>query len=226
MDRQTLASYIDNTLLKPNVRPDQVEKFYAEARKNGFASVFVNSVWTPISSKILERSNTKIGCSVGFPLGASTPEMKAFETAQCLDNGANEVDMVMNIGAFLAGDFDFVKRDIEAVRNVITNKYGPGKDRPLLKVILEICYLSTEQIFKASQLVMEAGANFVKTSTGFAESGATVEAVRIMRNAVGPDFGVKVAGGIRDLRTALAMIDAGANRIGTSGGVKILNELQ
>jgi deoxyribose-phosphate aldolase len=225
MDERTFANLLDNTLLQPDARPEQIREFCLTSLELGAASVFAHSAWLPISTSILAGREIKIGCSIGYPLGAIASEIKAMETSMCLELGATEVDMQMNLGAFLSGDHDFVKQDILAVKQAIQNYYN-GPDRPLLKVILETCYLSPEQIHEASILVADTGADYVKTSSGFAEGGATIEAVKIMVNAVGHRCKVKASGGIRDLDTALAMIQAGASRLGTSRGSDLILEFR
>ena len=222
MDKKTFASLIDNTLLQPDVTKQQVEAFCKETKELGCAAVFINSCWLPITSNILMGSNTKIGCSIGFPLGSTATEIKRMETTMCIENGANEVDMQINLGAFKSKDYDYVNRDIQAVKEAIT---ASGKDI-LLKVIIESCFLSTEEIKIASKLVADAGADFVKTSSGFASSGATVEAVQSMFEAVGNRIRVKASGGIRDLNTCHQMLAAGASRLGTSRGAELIKEFE
>lgn len=209
---------IDHTLLKPEATKEQVEKLCAEAKEYTFASVCVNPTWVKISAELLTGTPVKVCTVIGFPLGASTPETKAFETSDAISNGAGEIDMVLNVGALKSKDMDLVKRDIEAVVNA-------AKGKAIVKVILETCLLTKEEIKVASQLSKDAGADFVKTSTGFSTGGATVEDVALMREVVGPDLGVKASGGVRSLEDVQKMIDAGATRIGASSGVQIAQGL-
>lgn len=213
-----IASMIDHTLLKPESTKDQVEVLCQEAKEFTFASVCVNPTWVQYSSELLKGTEVKVCTVIGFPLGASTPETKAFETKDAIEKGATEVDMVINIGALKSGDFELVKRDIEAV-------VAASKGKALCKVIIETCLLTEEEKVKACQLSVEAGADFVKTSTGFSTGGATVEDIALMRKTVGPDIGVKASGGVRSVEDAQAMIEAGATRLGASSGVKIVQGL-
>lgn len=215
---QNIASLIDHTLLKQNATKEQIEKLCAEAKTYTFASVCVNPTWVALSAKLLKDSPVKVCTVIGFPLGANTSAVKAFETTNAIENGAEEVDMVINVGALKDGDFDFVQKDIEAV-------VGAAKGKAIVKVILETCLLTEEEIIKASELSKIAGADFVKTSTGFSTGGATIEAVKIMRETVGSDLGVKASGGVRSLEDLQAMVDAGASRIGASSGVEIIQGL-
>ena len=211
-----LNRYIDHTLLKADATPEQIVKICEEAKTYGCASVCVNSSYVPLVAKELSGSEVKTCCVIGFPLGACTSESKAAETADSIEKGANEVDMVIQIGRAKAGEWDYVKSDIEAVV-----KAAAGK--AIVKVIIETCLLTDEEKIKACQIAKEAGADFVKTSTGFSTGGATVEDIRLMRETVGKDMGVKASGGVRDFEKAQAMIDAGATRIGTSSAAGILN---
>lgn len=214
MDLQTIASMIDHTLLKPDATASQIEKLCREAKEYGFASVCVNPVWVARAAEWLKDSNVKVCTVVGFPLGATTKETKAFETRNAIENGADEIDMVMNIGALKSGEHTLVREDIAAVVEAAGGK--------TVKVILETGLLNDDEIRRASTLAKEAGAHFVKTSTGFGYGGATEAAVRLMRETVGPDMGVKASGGVRDAETARKMIEAGANRIGASASVAIV----
>lgn len=209
---------IDHTLLKQDATKEQVEKICAEAKEYTFASVCVNPTWVKISAELLTGTPVKVCTVIGFPLGASTPETKAFETTDAINNGAGEIDMVLNVGALKSQDLDLVKRDIEAVVNA-------AKGKAIVKVILETCLLTKEEIKVASQLSKDAGADFVKTSTGFSTGGATFEDVALMREVVGPDLGVKASGGVRSLEDVQKMIEAGATRIGASSGVQIMQGL-
>lgn len=215
MDQKALAAMIDHTLLKPDATEEQVRKLCEEALTYQFASVCVNAHWVKKASEWLQGSAVKVCTVVGFPLGATTKETKAFETRQAIKNGASEIDMVLNIGALKSGDENTVKDDIAAVVE--------AADGYLVKVILETGLLSEDEIVKACQLAKEAGAHFVKTSTGFGYGGATVEHVQLMRKTVGDQVGVKASGGIRDGETARKMIEAGANRIGASSSVAIVS---
>ncbi len=211
-----LAGMIDHTLLKPDATQDQIAQLCFEARKYGFASVCVNPTWVELCAKLLEGSPVKVCSVIGFPLGATAPEVKAFETQNALEHGATEIDMVINIGALKARDLELVARDI---RGVVTTAHARGA---LVKVIIEAVLLTDEEKTMACLLAKEAGADFVKTSTGFASGGATVHDVALMRKAVGPEMGVKAAGGVRTYEDAEKMIKAGATRIGASAGIKIV----
>ena len=217
MDKKEIAKYLDDTLLKADATPEQIVKICEEAKTYGCASVCVNSGYVPLVSKELAGSEVKTCCVIGFPLGACTSEAKAAETTDSVEKGANEVDMVINVGRAKAGEWDYVKSDIEAVV-----KAAAGK--ALVKVIIETCLLTDEEKIKACQAAKEAGADFVKTSTGFSTGGAKVEDIRLMRETVGPDMGVKASGGVRDFEKAQAMIEAGADRIGASAGVELIKE--
>jgi deoxyribose-phosphate aldolase len=214
MDSKQLARMIDHTLLKPNATGGQIDKLCAEAREHAFFSVCVNPTWVSRCAKNLDGSGVAVCTVVGFPLGATTTGAKAREAEIAVGHGAGEIDMVMNAGRFLDADYGFVERDIRGV----VKAAGNAK----VKVIIEVCHLDQAGIKKACGLCEAAGAAFVKTSTGFAASGATVESVRTMREGVGQRLGVKAAGGIRDFETAMKMIDAGASRIGASASVEIV----
>src|SRR5512138_1115363 len=211
-----LAKTIDHTLLKPDATQDQIAQLCFEARKYGFASVCVNPTWVELCAKLLEGSAVKVCSVIGFPLGATMPEVKAFETQDAIDHGATEIDMVINIGALKARDLDLVARDI---RGVVSSAHARNA---LVKVIIEAVLLTDEEKTIACLLSKEAGADFVKTSTGFASGGATVHDVELMRKAVGPQMGVKAAGGVRTYEDAEKMVRAGATRIGASAGIKII----
>ena len=214
MDKKTIASMIDHTLLKPEATPAQVEKLCAEAAEYHFASVCVNPVYIPLAARLLDGTGVKVCCVVGFPLGAIAPEQKAAEAASCAAMGAEELDMVIHVGAAKAGDWALVQRDIAGVV-----KGAAGRT---VKVIIETCLLTDEEKVKACEAAKAAGADFVKTSTGFSSGGATTHDIALMRKTVGPEMGVKASGGIRDYATAMAMIEAGANRIGASAGIEIV----
>ena len=211
-----LAKMIDHTLLKPDATQDQIAQLCFEARKFGFASVCINPTWVELCAKLLEGSTVKVCTVIGFPLGATPPEVKAFETKNAIDHGASEIDMVINIGALKARDLDLVARDIHGV---VEASHARGA---IVKVILEAVLLTDEEKTIACLLSKEAGADFVKTSTGFASGGATVHDVALMRKAIGPEMGVKAAGGVRTYEDAEKMVKAGATRIGASAGVKII----
>ncbi|ACL69999.1 deoxyribose-phosphate aldolase [Halothermothrix orenii] len=215
-----MAKMIDHTNLKPTATVEDIKKLCDEAREYEFASVCVNPIFVPLASKLLEDSSVKVTTVVGFPLGSTTTETKAFETRNVIKNGAQEIDMVMNLGAFKSEAYDLVKADIKAVVDA-TKTAGVTSDI-IVKVIIETCYLDNEEIAKACEIAKEAGADFVKTSTGFGSDGAREDDVSLMRKTVGREVGVKAAGGIRTFDKALAMLDAGANRIGTSSGVAIV----
>ncbi|KAF0825588.1 deoxyribose-phosphate aldolase [Cytobacillus firmus] len=213
-----VAKMIDHTLLKADATKDQIEKICAEAKEYNFASVCVNPTWVKLSSDLLNGTEVKVCTVIGFPLGASTPETKAFETKNAIENGATEVDMVINIGALKGGDNELVERDIRAVVDA-------AKGKALTKVIIETCLLTEEEKVRACELSVKAGADFVKTSTGFSTGGATAEDIALMRKTVGPDIGVKASGGVRSAEDAQKMIEAGATRIGASSGAAIVNGL-
>lgn len=214
MNKKTIAAMIDHTLLKPEATPAQIEKLCAEAAEYHFASVCVNPVYIPLAARLLKGTGVKVCCVVGFPLGAIAPEQKAAEAASCAAMGAEELDMVIHVGAAKAGDWALVQRDIEGVV-----KAAAGHT---VKVIIETCLLTDEEKVKACEAAKAAGAHFVKTSTGFSTGGATTHDIALMRKTVGPEMGVKASGGIRDYETAMAMIEAGANRIGASAGIAIV----
>lgn len=209
-----LNKYIDHTLLKPDTTASMIDQLCLEAKEHDFASVCVNPYWVKRSAELLTGTDVKVCTVIGFPLGASTPEVKASETRDAIANGATEVDMVLNVGALKSGDLDTVKQDVAAVKQAAGDI--------LLKVILETGLLTDEEKETASRLCVEAGADYVKTSTGFGPGGATVEDIALMRKTVGEQVGVKASGGVRDREAALAMIEAGASRIGTSSGVSIV----
>jgi deoxyribose-phosphate aldolase len=217
MNRKDLARYIDHTLLKPEATAGDIEKLCNEAREHSFYAVCVNGSRVVQARHLLEGSEVKVIGVVGFPLGAADPDTKRFETETAIDNGAQEIDVVINIGRLKEGDNQHVLRDLRDVAEA-------AEERPV-KVILETCLLTREEKIRAGQLVLDSGAHFVKTSTGFSTGGATLEDVRLFREVVGPKFGVKAAGGIRDTLTAVAMIEAGATRLGTSSGVLIVRGL-
>ena len=213
-----IASFIDHTLLKPDATPAQIAQLCREAKEYGFIAVCVNPTNVKQAAELLKGSEVKVCTVVGFPLGANTTEVKAFEARRAILDGAQEVDMVINIGALKSGDYELVERDIAAVARAC------HEGGALCKVIIEAALLTDEEKVRACQLAKRAGADYVKTSTGFGPGGATVQDVALMRQTVGPEMGVKAAGSIRTFQKALEMIRAGANRIGTSSGVKIMQE--
>lgn len=213
-----LARTIDHTLLKPEATEEQIRRLCAEAREHRFAAVCVNPTWVRLCAEALHGTPVRVCTVIGFPLGATTTEVKAYEAARVIAHGAQEVDMVINIGALKSRDDDLVRQDIAAVVQVA---HAQGA---IVKVILENALLSEEEKVKACELAKAAGADYVKTSTGFGPGGATVADVALMRCVVGPEMGIKAAGGIRSAETALAMIAAGATRLGTSAGVQILQQ--
>lgn len=219
MTRETMAKMIDHTLLKQNASEDQIKKLCAEAKEYGFWSVCINPCYVALCAEELKDSDVKVCTVVGFPLGASTTETTVFQSVEAIKNGASEIDMVINVGAIKSGNWDFVYNDIKAVADAVKANGG------LLKVIIETCLLSDDEKIKACEISKKAGADFVKTSTGFSTGGATVDDIKLMRNTVGPDMGVKASGGIHNAKEALAMAEAGASRIGASAGIEILNGL-
>ncbi len=214
---QNYAKMIDHTLLKAEATVEQVQKICDEAKQYVFASVCVNPTWVKFCAEQLAGTEVKVCTVIGFPLGASTSAVKAYETKDAIANGAGEIDMVINIGALKDGQFNVVFEDIKAVVNAANGT--------LVKVIIETCLLTDAEKVKACELAVEAGADFVKTSTGFSTGGATAEDIALMRKTVGPTIGVKASGGVRSLEDMKAMIDNGATRIGASSGVAIMNGL-
>jgi len=212
------ASYIDHTLLRPDARDRDIERLCREACEHSFFGVCVHGSWISHACRLLSGTGIAIVSVAGFPLGAASVDSKCFETRNAFDSGAAEIDVVLNIGRLKQGDDLYVGRELEAIVQA-------AGGRPV-KVILETCYLSREEKIRACRLAVESGAAFVKTSTGFGSGGATVEDVRLLSECVGPNVRVKASGGIRDIETALAMIEAGARRLGTSSGVAIVNNLK
>jgi deoxyribose-phosphate aldolase len=213
-DKNYIASLIDHTLLKPTTTKQDIVKLCEEAKKYGFFAVCVNPMYVSFCKSLLRDTSVKVCTVIGFPLGATTTAVKVFESKEAIDNGADEIDMVINVSALRSKDYNYVLEDISSVREVTKGK--------ILKVIIETAYLNEEEKIKACELAKEAKADFVKTSTGFAPTGATVEDVSLMRKIVGLDMGVKASGGIRTIEDVLKMIKAGANRIGTSSSVEII----
>ena len=211
-----LNKYIDHTLLKADATKEQITKLCNEAKQYDFASVCVNTCYVPLCKELLKGSDVKVCCVVGFPLGAMNSDSKAFEAKNAVLNGADEVDMVINVGALKDKDYNYVTKDIEKVVN--------ASKPSIVKVIIETCLLTNEEKVEACKCALNAKAAFVKTSTGFSTNGATVEDVKLMKDTVKDNCKVKAAGGIRSYEDALKMIDAGADRLGCSAGVKIMEQ--
>ncbi len=215
MKKNEIAKYIDHTLLKAVATTDQIKQLCTEAKNYNFASVCVNPYYVHLCKELLAETNVQVCTVIGFPLGANTSETKAFETKNAIANGATEIDMVINIGALKASDLDTVYEDIKSVVGAAGGL--------LVKVIIETCYLTNEEKIRACKVASRAGANFVKTSTGFGSGGATIEDVKLMKSSIPINMQVKASGGIRTYEDAIRMIEAGASRIGTSAGVAIIN---
>ena len=206
---------IDHTLLKQDAQPEQIVKLCDEAKQFDFMSVCVNPAYVPLAAKCLEDSEVKVCTVIGFPLGMNLTKTKVEEAVLAVKQGADEVDMVINVGMLKAGNDDYVREEIREIKQAVGHNI-------ILKVIIETCLLTNDEIVRACKAAKEAGADFVKTSTGFSTGGATVEAVKLMRETVGPEMGVKASGGVRTHEDLIAMVEAGANRIGTSSGAKII----
>ena len=206
---------IDHTALKPNTNKESILKLITEAKTYDFASVCVNPCWIELAHQELKNTDVKVCTVIGFPLGANTTEVKVFEAKDAIEKGAQEIDMVINIAMLKDKEYDYVENEIHQIVEA-------AKDKAIVKVIIETCLLTDEEKIKACELSQKAGADFVKTSTGFSTGGATVHDVALMRKTVGTDIGVKASGGVHTHEEALAMIEAGANRIGASAGVKLL----
>lgn len=219
MQNLNLASMIDHTQLKPNATKEMIETLCKEALQYNFASVCVNPGFVSLCSELLKDSDVDVCTVIGFPLGANTTAVKAFETKNAIENGATEVDMVINISKLKDKDYDYVREDIKAVVEAAKNK-------ALTKVIIETCLLNDEEKVIACKLSKEAGADFVKTSTGFSTGGATPQDIKLMRETVGPDMGVKASGGVRNTKDALAVVEAGASRIGASASIAICEGIE
>ena len=215
--RKSIAAMIDHTLLKQNATEEQIDKLCAEAREYSFASVCVNPGYVSQCARALAGSAVKVCTVIGFPLGATTSESKAFEAKDAVAKGAREVDMVVNVGKIKSGAWDYVEADIKAVVDAV-------KGQALVKVIIETCLLTDEEKVRVCQVAKAVGADFVKTSTGFSTGGATVADIALMRKTVGSEMGVKASGGIHNAQEALAMVEAGATRIGASSGIAIVSE--
>ncbi len=218
LDPSNLASIIDHTLLRPEATPEDVERLCSEASRHGFACVCVNPSYVPLCARLLKGSTVRVCTVAGFPLGATSTSTKIHETRTALDEGAREIDMVIHVGMLKAGKNDYVRDEISVMASIIHERGS------LLKVILETSLLTDEDIVRACLLAREAGADFVKTSTGFGKAGATPHHVSLMRTTVGPSMGVKASGGIRTYADAAAMISAGATRIGASASVQLVTE--
>jgi len=219
--REQLAKMIDHTLLKPDATANSIINLCEEAKRYGFASVCVNPAHVSLASEMLKNTDVRVGTVIGFPFGATTTEVKAFETRNAIENGAQEFDMVINIGALKSAYYELVTRDIEGVVRI-----AKRARKSTTKVIIETGFLTDEQKVIACKLAMKAKADFVKTSTGFGAGGATIHDVRLMRATVGRKLGIKASGGIRTFERTIAMINAGANRIGTSAGVAIIESFK
>ena len=209
-----LAELIDHTLLKPEATPDDIRQLAQEADTHGFCSICVLPIYVTLAAEILKNSKVNICTVIGFPLGATETKIKALETELAIEQGANEIDMVIQIGSLKSGQLEQVKSDIDAVVNVAQGK--------IVKVILETCLLNNEEKITACRLAADAGCDFIKTSTGFSSAGATLQDIRLIRETVGQDMGIKASGGIKDYETASNMIMAGATRLGTSSGLTII----
>lgn len=206
---------IDHTALKPNTNKESILKLIAEAKTYDFASVCVNPCWVALAHQELKNTDVKVCTVIGFPLGANTTEVKVFETKDAIEKGAQEIDMVINIAMLKDKEYDYVENEIHQIVEA-------AKDKAIVKIIIETCLLTDEEKIKACELSQKAGADFVKTSTGFSTGGATVHDIAIMRKTVGAEMGVKASGGVHTHEEALAMVEAGATRIGASAGVKLL----
>ena len=206
---------IDHTALKPNTNKERILKLIAEAKTYDFASVCVNPCWVALAHQELKNTDVKVCTVIGFPLGANTTEVKVFETKDAIEKGAQEIDMVINIAMLKDKEYDYVENEIHQIVEA-------AKDKAIVKVIIETCLLTDEEKIKACELSQKAGADFVKTSTGFSTGGATVHDIALMRKTVGAEMGVKASGGVHTHEEALAMVKAGATRIGASAGVKLL----
>jgi deoxyribose-phosphate aldolase len=215
---KSLAKYIDHTVLYADTSKKTIERFCREAVENGFASVCFNPVHVPLAASLLEGTPVKVCTVIGFPLGATTTRVKAFETSEAVAAGAREVDMVINVGALKDGDDELVEKDIKAVVDAAAGK-------ALVKVIIETCLLTDEEKVRVCLIAKNMGAAFVKTSSGFSKSGATAEDVALMKKTVGPGMGVKASTGVRTAELVIKMLDAGASRIGTGSGLNIINHI-
>ena len=222
MTKDQIAKMIDHTQLSACASKKDIEKLCSEAKKYGFASCCVNPYYVPLVHELLKDSSVKVCTVIGFPLGSNSIDDKASQAAMCVNEGAQEVDMVVNLGAVKDKDWEQVYEEIYAVRCACDDVQTPENNKIILKVILETCYLNDEEIVKLCELSKEAGADFVKTSTGFGTGGADIHSVALMRKTVGKDMGVKASGGIHTYEEALSMVEAGADRLGCSAGVAIV----
>ncbi len=213
MNKMQIRDYIDHTLLKPTATPADIKKLCNEGLEHRFYAVCVNGCYTQQAKEELRNTDVKVASVIGFPLGAMSTNSKIFEAKDCVDNGADEIDMVINIGWLKSGKYDWVQDEIAGIKKAIGDK--------VLKVIIETCYLTEEEKIKACELVMNSGAEFVKTSTGFGGGGATLQDVRLMKDVVGDKVKIKASGGVKDRATALKYIALGVSRIGTSSGIEI-----
>ena len=220
MTRAKLAGMMDHTFLKAYATDKDFEKLCGEAKEHGFAMVAINSSPVKLCKALLKDTDVHVGAAISFPLGQTTIETKVFETKKAIEDGADEIDYVINIGELKMGNYDYIKKEMEAIVAVCR------ENNVLSKVIFENCYLEKEEIVRVAQIAKEVKPDFIKTSTGFGTSGATVEDVRLMKENVGDDVKVKAAGGIRDWETCKKMIEAGAERIGTSSSIKICEEFE
>lgn len=222
--KKELAKMIDHSIVTPNPTEELVQRYCEEAKRYGFGAVSVNSSYVPLVAKLLKGTAVGLCASIAFPFGAVATDVKVFEARYCIEEGADEIDMVMNSGAFKSKNYDFVEEDIRAVVNASKEEGEKLRKNILVKVIIETGYLSDEEIVKASKLVKDAGADFVKTCTGFGPRGVTVHDIQLIRKGVGTKMGIKVAGGIRTFGDAIKLIEEGATRIGTSHSVNIIKE--
>lgn len=220
LDIRAIASVIEHTLLKPNAMEDDIDirRLCEEAGRYGFATVCINPIYIPLAKDLLRGSNVKVCVAIGFPLGATFNEVKVFEARKYVEERADEIDIVMNIPMFKSGKYDYVLQEIREVKEVVRDK--------MLKVIIETCYLSDDEKVRAAKIVEKAGADFVKTSTGFGPAGAKVEDIKLLRGILSPRVRIKASGGIRTAKQVIELIKAGADRIGTSSGVNIMKELE
>jgi len=221
--KEQFSKLIDNTLLKPTATRNDIIKFCEEGKKYHFAAVVVLPFWVPLAAKQLQGSDVKVCTPIGFPYGGNTRATKVYEARNAVTNGADELDVVINIGALKSGDYDLVERELADVLGA-ARLSGITEDakRTLIKVIIETAYLTKEEKIKACEIARDVGADFIKTSTGTAPGGATVEDIRLIRDVIGPSMGVKASGGIRTVEFAMDLLDAGANRLGTSSGVALV----
>jgi hypothetical protein len=211
-----INKYIDHTVLKATTTPKDIEKLCNEAKEYKFYSVCVNGCYVPLCKKLLVNTEVKVAAVIGFPLGAMSTEAKVYEAKKCIEDGANEIDMVINVGMLKAKEYDYVKEEIRQIKEAIGTN--------VLKVIIETCYLTDDEKVKACELAVEAKADFVKTSTGFGTNGATFEDVTLMKKTVGNRAKVKASGGVKTYETAVKYIELGAERLGTSSGIQIINK--